>query len=126
MDVFALPSRTTPTWKEQFGRVIIEAMACAVPVVGSDSGQIPHLIRETGGGVVFHEGDVEDFTAKLLSLVDDPAGRRRMGMTGRAVVQERYTFDAIARQLHRICGESIQRRSTAQKLHPAPALGENP
>ena len=51
LDVLALPSHTTPTWKEQFGRVIIEALWCGVPVVGSDSGEIPWLIGLTGGGL---------------------------------------------------------------------------
>ena len=53
LDVLALPSHTTPTWKEQFGRVIVEALWCGVPVVGSDSGEIPWLIELTGGGLVF-------------------------------------------------------------------------
>ena len=48
LDAFVLPSRTTPAWKEQFGRVLIEAMACAVPVVGSDSGEIPHVLGDAG------------------------------------------------------------------------------
>ena len=48
LDVLVLPSHTTPTWKEQFGRVIIEALWCGVPVVGSDSGEIPWLIGLTG------------------------------------------------------------------------------
>lgn len=107
MDAFVLPSRTTPSWKEQFGRVIIESMACGIPVAGSDSGQIPYLIRETGGGVVFREGDIADIAEKLLTLVDDPAAARRIGMAGRDVVHERYTFDAVARQIHRICEEIL-------------------
>ena len=57
LDVLVLPSHTTPTWKEQFGRVIVEALWCGVPVVGSDSGEIPWLIELTGGGLVFPEGD---------------------------------------------------------------------
>src|SRR5262249_36913870 len=44
MDVLALPSLTAPHWKEQYGRIIAEAMACGVPVVGSDSGAIPEVI----------------------------------------------------------------------------------
>jgi len=56
MDVLVLPSRTTPAWKEQFGRVIVEALWCGVPVVGSDSGEIPWLIELTGGGLTFAEG----------------------------------------------------------------------
>ena len=49
MDVLVMPSRTTPGWKEQFGRALIEALACGVPVIGSDSGNIPALLAETGG-----------------------------------------------------------------------------
>lgn len=41
LDVLVLPSRTLAHWKEQFGRVLTEAMACAVAVIGSDSGEIP-------------------------------------------------------------------------------------
>lgn len=50
MDVLAVPSRTTPRWKEQFGRVVLEALACEVPVVASDSGYLPDLLAQTGGG----------------------------------------------------------------------------
>src|SRR5690606_30118342 len=55
LDALVLPSRTTPRWKEQFGRVIIEAHACATPVIGSDSGAIPAVIGEAG--LTFPEGD---------------------------------------------------------------------
>ncbi|MDQ3700775.1 MAG: glycosyltransferase, partial [Chloroflexota bacterium] len=56
LDALALPSLTFPNWKEQFGRVLMEAMACEVPVVGSDSGEIAHVIGEAG--LLFPEGDV--------------------------------------------------------------------
>jgi glycosyltransferase involved in cell wall biosynthesis len=98
MDIFVLPSRTTPTWKEQFGRVIIESMACAVPVVGSDSGAIPFVIRDTGGGLVFREDDEEDFAGQLKQLLCSPDLRSELGMTGLASVANKFTFDAVARQ----------------------------
>jgi glycosyltransferase involved in cell wall biosynthesis len=98
-DILALPSRTTPSWKEQFGRVIIEALACGLPVVGSDSGEIPHLIRATGGGRVFREGDADDLAAKLTELADAPALRAELARVGGAAVRERYTSEAVARQL---------------------------
>ena len=41
MDVLVLPSHTTPRWAEQFGRVLVEALWCGIPVVGSSSGEIP-------------------------------------------------------------------------------------
>ena len=55
IDVLVLPSRTTPSWKEQFGRVLIEAHACGVPTIGSSSGAIPDVIENAG--LVFPEGD---------------------------------------------------------------------
>jgi len=58
LDVLVLPSRTGWFWKEQYGRVLVEAMACGVPVVGSNSGAIPHVIGNDQ--YVFEEGNVED------------------------------------------------------------------
>lgn len=55
LDVFVLPSKTTSGWKEQWGRVLVEAMGCGVPVVGSDSGEIPYVIGSHG--IIFPEGD---------------------------------------------------------------------
>ncbi len=62
MDVFVLPSLTTPNWKEQFGRVLIEAMSCEVPVIGSDSGEIPEVIGSSG--LTFPEGTQEVWRIK--------------------------------------------------------------
>jgi glycosyltransferase involved in cell wall biosynthesis len=100
MDIFVLPSRTTPRWKEQFGRVLIEALASGIPVIGSDSGQIPHLIRETAGGLVFPEGDEVALGAAIDRLIADPVERARLAMAGARVVRERFTCEAVARRLH--------------------------
>lgn len=75
IDLLVLPSRSTPTWQEQFGRVLVEALSCGVPVVGSDSGEIPWVIRTTGGGCVYPEGNVMALTALLDELACD--GERR-------------------------------------------------
>jgi glycosyltransferase involved in cell wall biosynthesis len=66
LDVLVVPSRTMPNWKEQFGRVIIEAWACGCLVIGSDSGEIPYLIDDER--YIFAEGDVAMLTAKLRSV----------------------------------------------------------
>ncbi len=89
LDALALPSRTTSSWKEQFGRVLPEAMSCGVPVVGSSSGEIP-------------EGDVRALAAAIRRLSHDPALRAELGRRGRARVLERYTQAALARQYYQV------------------------
>jgi glycosyltransferase involved in cell wall biosynthesis len=91
LDVLVLPSRTTPTWKEQFGRVIVEALWCGVPVVGSDSGEIPWLIGLTGGGLVFPEGDSEALARQLARLRAEPELRRELAERGRRAVERLFS-----------------------------------
>jgi glycosyltransferase involved in cell wall biosynthesis len=95
-DVLVLPSRTTPVWKEQFGRVLVEAMSCGTPVVGSDSGAIPEVIGDAG--LIFAEGDAEALAACLRRLAQSPELRRELGERGRRRVAEHYTVERIARQ----------------------------
>jgi glycosyltransferase involved in cell wall biosynthesis len=99
MDVLVLPSRTMAGWAEQFGRVLVEALSCGVPVVGSDSGEIAWVVNTTGGGCVFREGDVAQLVRILENLRAQPAERRRLADHGRAVVSERFTADACARDM---------------------------
>lgn len=97
MDVLVLPSRTTPTWAEQFGRVLVEALWCGVPVVGSDSGEIPWVITTTGGGLVFPEGDAAALAERLTRLRDDPGLRAELAAHGRREVEARFSVKAAAR-----------------------------
>ncbi len=94
LDVLALPSRTRPNWKEQFGRVLVEAMSCEVPVIGSDSGEIPHVIGDAG--LVFPEGDAEALRRGLEAVLDEPRRRERWGQPGRQRVLDLYTQKHIA------------------------------
>ncbi|HEX4437396.1 MAG TPA: glycosyltransferase family 4 protein [Solirubrobacteraceae bacterium] len=109
LDVLALPSHTTPTWKEQFGRVIIEALWCGVPVVGSDSGEIPWLIGLTEGGLVFEEGDVDALSARLEELRGSPELRRRLAESGRAAVERMFTVPAATDQLEELVVGAVER-----------------
>jgi glycosyltransferase involved in cell wall biosynthesis len=102
IDVLVLPSHTTPTWKEQFGRVIVEALWCGVPVVGSDSGEIPWLIELTGGGLTFPEGDAGALAAQLARLREDPAQRLRLAESGRAAVERLFSVPAATDALERL------------------------
>jgi glycosyltransferase involved in cell wall biosynthesis len=98
-DLLLLPSVTTRRWREQFGRAAIEAMACGLPVVGSDSGEIPVLLEATGGGIVVPEGDAEALGEAIRSLLANEAARREMGMRGRREVTANFSTWAVARRL---------------------------
>src|SRR5207237_3927991 len=95
-DVLALPSRSTAKWKEQFGRVLVEAMACGTPPVGSSSGEIPNVIVDAG--LIFQEGDIAALAASLGSLYYDPELRQRLSTEGRQRVLEDFTHRKIAEQ----------------------------
>ncbi len=100
LDALLLVSRTTPTWKEQFGRVIIEAHACETPVIGSDSGAISEIIGR--GGLTVREGNSDDIAAALGKLRDDPALAREMGRLGRRQVEELYTWKRVSERMRDI------------------------
>lgn len=94
LDVLAVPSLTRPNWKEQFGRVIIEAMACGVPVIGSDSGAIPDVIGEAG--LVFPEANTAALAEQLRQMMHDPGLRRDLAARGRQRVLAHFTQAQVA------------------------------
>ncbi len=103
--VVVIPSRTRPNWKEQFGRVIVEAMACGVPVIGSESGAIPDVVGE--GGLTFPEGDVEALAGHLRALMEDEALRCALGEVGRAEVLRKYTHAQVAARTAEVYAEML-------------------
>jgi glycosyltransferase involved in cell wall biosynthesis len=100
LDALVLPSRTRPNWKEQFGRVLIEAMACGVSVVGSDSGEIPHVIGKAG--LIFPEGRADVLCAHLARLMMDPDLRADLARRGRERVLARYTQAQVAASTYQV------------------------
>jgi glycosyltransferase involved in cell wall biosynthesis len=100
LDVLVLPSRTTKAWKEQFGRVIIEAHACGIPVIGTTSGAIPEVIGF--GGLTFPESDPLAIARVINELVADPARCAQMGEIGRRQVMDRYTWQSVAERMYDI------------------------
>jgi glycosyltransferase involved in cell wall biosynthesis len=106
LHVLALPSRTQPNWKEQFGRVLVEAMAGGVPVVGSDSGEIPNVIGDAG--LVFPEGNEAALRARLRALMDDGGLWRELAQKGRERVAARYTQAHVAAETVAVYREMLQ------------------
>ncbi len=104
LDTLVLPSETTYEfktlssvgWKEQFGHVLIEAMACRVPVIGSDSGEIPHVIGESG--LVFPEGNADELRDCLVRLMENPELAGELAQRGYHQGLADYTNRAIAQK----------------------------
>ena len=116
LDVLALPSRTRPNWMEQFGRVLVEAMACGVPVVGSTSGEIPNVIGDAG--LIFQEDNVTQLRRQLLRLQQQPDLRRKLGERGRQRVLAQYTQKQIAAQTVAVYREIIGTASVTARPCP--------
>lgn len=96
-DVLVLPSRTTPTWKEQFGHVLIEAMAMGVPVVGSSSAEIPNVIDRSD--LVFTEENASQLAKILERMIREPEWRKEAASYGMDRVYQYYTHEKIAERL---------------------------
>jgi glycosyltransferase involved in cell wall biosynthesis len=96
MDLLCAPSQTTVRWREQFGRMLIEALSCGVPVIASDSGEIPDVLADAG--VVVGEGDEQAWMRTLRDLLDDTARLGRLSRRGRQMAIERFAWHVIARQ----------------------------
>ena len=96
MDMLCAPSQTTPRWREQFGRMLTEAFACGVPVVASDSGEIPHVVGNAG--VIVGEGDRAAWLAAVGSLMEDSDRRHVLARRGRDRAETVYAWPVVARQ----------------------------
>jgi glycosyltransferase involved in cell wall biosynthesis len=113
LDLFVLPSVSRSNWKEQFGRVLIEAMASGVPVIGSSSGEIPNVIGDAG--VIFPEGNIAALAEQLRALLHDPARRAELGARGRTRVLEKFTQEKIVDDTYAVYRELMQSSLTQAK-----------
>jgi glycosyltransferase involved in cell wall biosynthesis len=96
MDIVCLPSQTTPHWKEQFGRVLVEAFASGVTVVASDSGEIPYVVGDAG--LVVGENDEVGWHRAIAELVEDQAKRDELSARGLARASDEFAWPVVARR----------------------------
>jgi glycosyltransferase involved in cell wall biosynthesis len=96
VDVLCAPSQTTTHWREQFGRMLVEAFACGVPVIGSDSGEIPYVIGNSG--LVVGEADEASWGKHLVDLLNSPSRRAELAARGLDEARKRFAWPIIARQ----------------------------
>ena len=94
LDALVLPSLSMPHWQEQFGRILAEAMACGIPVVGSNSGAIPEVIADAG--IIVPENDPAALAGAIEQLAQSAELRGNLRMRGLARVFEHYTQKQVA------------------------------
>ncbi len=99
LDIFVLASETRSNWREQFGRVLVEAMSCGVPVIGSDSGEIPTVVGDAG--LIFPEGDSRQLASSLTMLFDGQL-RAELARKGRERVLRTFSLETVATQHYSI------------------------
>ncbi len=114
MDVLVIPTQTTDRIREQFGRVIVEAMASGLPVIGSTCGAIPEVIADAG--LVFPEGDVAALAEAIKRMLADSALRERCAIQGKARVQENYSWDVVARRTYEFIQQTLADNPTFENL----------
>jgi glycosyltransferase involved in cell wall biosynthesis len=110
MDLLVLPTETTKRIREQFGRVLVEAMASGIPVVGSTCGAIPEVIGDAG--LVFSEGDAESLGGALRQALSDTDLRERMVKAGLARV-ERYSWERVAEKTYQLYKDVMRVRTSS-------------
>ena len=114
MDVLVIPTETTERIREQFGRVIVEAMATGVPVIGSTCGAIPEVIAEAG--LVFPERDADALAAAIRRMLSNAALREEFVKAGRQRVEQHYSWDRVAQQTYELYRQ-ILRKQTAEAVN---------
>ena len=105
MDCFVLASRTCPHWIDTFPNVTVQAMACKVPVIGSDSGAIPWQLGDTG--LIFHEGDVVKLHEHLMHLADNIEDRKAIAQKGMERSLAKFCVRALTNEFYEILKKNV-------------------
>jgi glycosyltransferase involved in cell wall biosynthesis len=111
LDLMVIPTETTKRIREQFGRVIVEAMASGVPVIGSTCGAIPEVIGDAG--LVFPEGDVDALASRIRQLLSDEALRRRIVEAGLARVGQ-FSWERVAENTYELYCQVLKKSEKTQ------------
>lgn len=107
LDVLVIPTETTKRIREQFGRVIVEAMASGVPVIGSTCGAIPEVIGDAG--LIFPEGDADALAEALRRMLADEDLRERLSLAGQVRV-EQYSWQRVAEKTYELYRQVLEGR----------------
>jgi glycosyltransferase involved in cell wall biosynthesis len=102
-------------WPEPFGRVIIEAFACGLPVLAAPGGAVGELVADGRTGLHYRSGEPEDLGEKAAWLWGHPREARAMGREARREFEQKYAAEANYRRLLEIYGIALARAAGGQR-----------
>jgi glycosyltransferase involved in cell wall biosynthesis len=109
-DVFVLPSIISRTGEtEGLGVVLLEAMACGTPAIGTDIGGIPDIIKDGETGFLVRQKDPDDLASKVIEIFDNEKLRREMRQNALDHVRKRFSWPTIAVQFKRVYEETVEK-----------------
>ena len=106
----ALDAMVSASDREPFGRVLVEAMACGLPVIATDSGGKAEIVEADKTGIVVPQGDIGALAEAMDSLSRDPALRTRLGAAGRERAFEVFSVERTAREVEAVYREVLEGR----------------
>ena len=99
-DILILPSKTTKTWEEQYGMVLVEAMAIGLPIVAYDSGAISEIVGNCA--LVVDENNIDKLTISIKHLIENKDLRSKLGKMGRARAEKEFDAKKTAKKISNI------------------------
>ena len=102
-DILVIPSKKTKTWEEQYGMVLVEAMASGVPIIAYESGAISEVLG--GTGVLIKENDINLLTQNLRMLIKDKDLRAKIGRIERRRAKVEFDSRITSKKILKIYQE---------------------
>jgi glycosyltransferase involved in cell wall biosynthesis len=98
------------------GVVLLEAMACGLPVIGSNVGGIPDIIKNGETGLLFKQKDPDDLAEKMIKLLSDEKLRDKVVENGLNLVKQNFSWEVISDKFLKIYHDVIKGNNLACKL----------
>ena len=99
-DIIIAPSKATSTWEEQFGMVLVEAMACGIPIITTKTGAIPEVCGTVADYVP--SSSAKDIATHLQALINQPQVRYNMSKAGLVRAKAHYDHRQVAKRISSI------------------------